>query len=148
MESELYVSRDLQFFASLGLNDSEFRDFVLDGVDLSGRRFPNSPGWNTSLGVGWQPASGPFASSTFSFTDTAYTEIFAPDITRLSSRNLLSGRFGYRFAEGWSIYAWGTNLLDDEYELGLFDGTAFGLPGAYGRVGDPRTVGIGTDFGW
>ena len=148
VESELYVSRDLQFFASLGLNDSEFRNFALDGVDLSGRGFPNSPGWNTSLGVGWQPAAGLFASSTFSFTDTAYTEIFAPDITRLSSRNLLSGRFGYRFAEGWSIYAWGTNLLDDEYELGLFDGTAFGLPGAYGRVGDPRTVGIGTDFDW
>ena len=32
--------------------------------------------------------------------------------------------------------------------MGLFDGTLLGFPGAYGRVGDPRTVGVGTDFGW
>ena len=43
---------------------------------------------------------------------------------------------------------WGANLLDDDYEVGLFDGTLLGFPGAYGRVGDPRTIGVGTDFGW
>ena len=148
VESELYVSRDVRVFASLGVNDSEFKDFVFDGDDLSGRAFPNSPGWNTSLGVAWQPAAGWFAGSTFNFTDRAYSDLSAPMLTRISSRNLLSGRFGYRFADGWSIYAWGTNLLNDEYELGLFDGRDFGVPGAYGRLGDPRTGGIGVDLGW
>ncbi|MYD70309.1 MAG: TonB-dependent receptor [Acidobacteria bacterium] len=148
VETEVYISRDLQVFGSLGVTDSTFKDFILDGVDLSGREFPASPGWNASLGVAWQPAAGWFAGSTVNFTDGAYTEIFAPDITRLSPRELLSGRFGYRFSDGWSIYAWGTNLLDDEYELGLFDGRQFGLPGAYGRLGDPRTVGVGIDLDW
>ena len=69
-------------------------------------------------------------------------------MTRLSSRELLSGRFGYRLDAGWSVYAWGTNLLDDDYELYLADGTNFGIPAAYGRVGDPRTVGVGVDLGW
>jgi len=148
VETELYISRDLQMFAALGVNDSRFDDFVLDGVDLSGRSFPNSPGWNTSLGIVWQPAAGWFAGSTFNYTDSAYAEIAAPDLTQMTTRELLSGRFGYRFAEGWSIYAWGTNLLDDDYELGLFDGTQFNLPTAYGRLGDPRAVGVGVDFGW
>ena len=148
VETEYYISRDLQLFASLGVNDSEFEEFVLDGVDLSGRAFPNSPAWNTSLGFAWQQAAGWFAGSTFSFTDTAYSEIAAPDLTELTTRELLAGRFGYRFDQGWSIYAWGTNLLDDQYELGLFDGGVFGLPFAYGRVGDPRTAGVGIDFGW
>ena len=148
VETELYISRDLQMFAALGVNDSRFDDFVLDGVDLSGRSFPNSPGWNTSLGIVWQPAAGWFAGSTFNYTDSAYAEIAAPDLTQMTTRELLSGRFGYRFAEGWSIYAWGTNLLDDDYELGLFDGRQFNLPTAYGRLGDPRAVGVGVDFGW
>ena len=47
-----------------------------------------------------------------------------------------------------AVYLWGTNLLDDQYELGLFDGRAFGLGGAYGRMADPRAVGAGIDVGW
>ena len=57
-------------------------------------------------------------------------------ITQVASRSLLSGRVGYERA-GWSLYLWGTNLLDDQYELGLFDGRLFGLGGAYGRHGGP-----------
>ena len=147
VESEYYVSNALNVFASVGVTDSEFIDFVLDGNDLAGRAFPQSPAWNGAVGLGWRDPEGWFASGTFSYTDDAYTEIAAPVYTQVSSRSLLSGRVGYG-RSAWSVYLWGANLLDDQYELALFDGRAFGLPGAYGRMADPRAVGIGTDIGW
>ena len=118
-----------------------------DGDDLAGRAFPQSPAWNGAFGLGWRDPRGWFASGTFSYTDAAYTEIAAPVYTRVSSRRLLSGRAGYG-RSGWSVYAWGANLLDDQYELARFDGRLFGLPGAYGRMADPRAVGAGVDFDW
>ena len=147
VESEYYVSSALNLFASLGVTDSEFIDFVLDGADLAGRAFPQSPAWNGAFGLGWRDPRGWFASGTFSYTDDAYTEIAAPAFTRVSGRRLLSGRVGYG-RSGWSVYLWGTNLLDDQYELAAFDGRLFGLPGVYGRMADPRAVGAGVDFDW
>ena len=147
IESEYYISSTLNLFASLGVTDSEFIDFVLDGADLAGRAFPQSPAWNGAFGLGWRDPRGWFASGTFSYTDDAYTEIAAPVFTQVSSRQLLSGRVGYG-RSGWSVYLWGRNLLDDQYELSLFDGRLFGLPGVYGRMADPRVVGAGIDFDW
>ena len=147
VESEYYASSALNVFASFGVTDSEFIDFVLDGTDLGGRAFPQSPAWNGAFGLGWRDPRGWFASGTFSYTDDAYTEIAAPVFTQVSSRRLLGGRVGYE-RSGWSVYLWGTNLLDDQYELALFDGRLFGLGAVYGRMADPRAVGAGVDFDW
>ncbi|MEM1247529.1 MAG: TonB-dependent receptor, partial [Acidobacteriota bacterium] len=137
----------LSIFASVGLVDSEFEEFVLNGVDLAGQPFPQSPDYNISLGATFQARSGWFGGSTLTLVDESYTEIAAPEVTTLSERTLLAGRLGYG-RDRWRAYIWGRNLLDDEYELGLFDGRTFGLPGAYGRVGEPRTLGAGFEFNW
>ncbi|MEM6708492.1 MAG: TonB-dependent receptor [Pseudomonadota bacterium] len=137
----------LDLFTSIGVTDTEFDEFVLNGQDLSGRAFPGAPDFNVTLGANWRNAQGWFAAGSYSYVDSAYTEVSAPAITEISERNLLSGRLGYE-ADQWRAYLWGTNLLDDEYELGLFDGTVFGLGGAYGRVGQPRTLGVGFQYNW
>ena len=147
IELEWQASEQLEFFTSLGFTDSEFDEFVLNGVDLAGRAFPSSPEYNLAIGFDYQSDSGFFAAGTFSYVDKTYTEISAPAATEISERTLLSSRVGYQ-ADNWRAYLWGQNLLDDEYEFGLFDGATFGLPGAYGRVGHPRTVGLGVEFKW
>ncbi|MEM7673372.1 MAG: TonB-dependent receptor [Verrucomicrobiota bacterium] len=146
-EVEWRLGENLGTFLSFGYNTTEFEEFVLNGVDLSGQRFPQSPEYNFAIGFNYAPENGLFASGTFSYVDSAFTDIAAPNLTTVSSRELLSGRLGYS-KDWWKIYIWGTNLLDDEYELGLFDGTAFGLGGAYGRPGNPRTLGVGMDLNW
>ncbi|MEM9622540.1 MAG: TonB-dependent receptor, partial [Pseudomonadota bacterium] len=136
-----------ELFGSIGFVDTEFKEFVLNGVDLAGEPFPQAPDFNASLGINWQSGRGWYGAATYTYVDSTFTEISAPDITEISERNLVSGRFGYA-TDHWRVYVWGTNLLDEEYELGLFDGTTFGLPGAYGRVGPPRTAGLGVQFDW
>lgn len=54
---------------------------------------------------------------------------------------LLNGRLGFRAFEGFSIFAWGRNLLDQNYFEQLLPGA--GNAGHYaGVLGDPRTYGI------
>ncbi len=103
VESEYYVSSALNVFASLGVTDSEFIDFVLDGTDLAGRAFPQSPSWNGAVGLGWRDPRGWFASGTFSYTDDAYTEIAAPLFTQVSSRSLLGAVSATADRDGQSI---------------------------------------------
>lgn len=147
VETEVFVSNALSLFASFGVADSEFVQFVLDGVDYAGRALPQAPEWNGSVGLNWRSPAGWFAGGTLSYADEAYSELAAPEVTRLRTRTLLDGRFGYRRG-GWALYAWGKNLLDHQYEVSLFNGAPFGLPGAYGIYGPPRSAGVGIDFNW
>ena len=147
VEAEWAFAPSWSSFLSIGITDTEFDEFTLNGVDLSGTPFPQSPDFNIALSVSYEPSNGVFGSGTFSYVDSTFTEIAAPEITQISSRQLLSGRVGYK-TERWRAFVWGTNLLDDEFEEGLFDGTAFGIVGAYGRAGAPRTLGVGLEFTW
>ncbi|MEM8930522.1 MAG: TonB-dependent receptor [Acidobacteriota bacterium] len=147
LEIEWRARNDVGLFLSVGAADSEFEEFVLNGVDLAGLGFPQSPDLSIALGADYQNDAGWFAAGTFSWVDETYTEISDPDFTTISERHLLSARVGYAM-ERWRFYVWGRNLLDDEYEVGLFDGRTFGLDSTYGRLGDPRTVGAGVELSW
>lgn len=147
VETEWFPVPNFSLFASVGFNDAEFDEFVFNGTDLAGTPFPQSPDMNAALGARYDSGQGWFGAATFSYVDETFTDLQDPAGTAVSARNLLSGRVGYA-GERWRAYLWGTNLLDDEYELGLFNGATFGLPQAYGRVGPPRAVGLGAQMDW
>lgn len=146
-ELEWRVSDQFNTYVSVGLIDTEFEDFVLNGVNLAGSSFPQSPDFNIAVGFDYQADNRWFTTGSLSFVDSAFTEISAPEFTELSSRTLLSARAGYQ-ADSWKAYLWGTNLLDDEYELALFDARTFNLNAAYGRVAQPRVIGLGIEINW
>ncbi|MEM1436913.1 MAG: TonB-dependent receptor [Pseudomonadota bacterium] len=147
VETEWFPTPNFSLFGSLGVTDAEFDNFIFNGVDLAGTPFPQAPDFNASVGARYDSGRGWFGAATFSYVDETFTDIQDPDGTAVNARNLLSGRVGYG-GERWRAYLWGTNLLDDEYELGLFNGATFGIPEAYGRVGAPRTVGLGVQVNW
>ena len=146
-ELEWRVSDQFNTYVSVGLIDTEFEDFVLNGVNLAGSSFPQSPDFNIAVGFDYQADNSWFTTGSLSFVDSAFTEISAPEFTELSPRTLLSARAGYQ-ADSWKAYLWGTNLLDDEYELALFDARTFNLNAAYGRVAQPRVIGMGIEINW
>lgn len=146
-ELEWRVSDQFNTYVSVGFIDTEFEDFVLNSVNLAGSSFPQSPDFNIAVSFDYQADNGWFTTGSLSFVDSAFTEISAPEFTELSSRTLLSARAGYQ-ADSWKAYLWGTNLLDDEYELALFDARTFNLNAAYGRVAQPRVIGLGIEINW
>lgn len=146
-EAEWQATADLNLFANIGFIDTEFKEFVTRGIDLAGMSFSQAPEFTSNIGGMYQNDNGFFASLTYSYTDKTYSRVDAPEITKIRDRNLLSGRVGYQ-QDSWRVYLWGNNLLDDDYELFVQDGRAFGLPGAYGSVGESRTLGAGFQLSW
>ena len=54
---------------------------------------------------------------------------------------LLNARVGFRWSEGWALFLWSRNVLDQNY-LELLT-AAPGNTGLYvGQPGDPRSVGV------
>jgi len=147
IEVDARITDSLGIFAALGVSETEFDEFVIDGNDLAGAAFPGSPNWNAAIGFSYEGSQGVFASGTYTYVDGTYSELGSEDFTTISDRNLLSGKVGYR-RDHWSVYLFGENLLDDEYELGLFDRRQLGLAGPLGSVADPLTFGAGIDVNW
>ena len=149
IEAEWQATADLNLFANFGFIDTEFKEFTHGGVDLAGKSFPQAPEFTANLGGLYQHDNGFFASMTYSYTDETYSRVESPEVTKIDNRNLLSSRIGYQ-QDDWRAYIWGSNLLDDEYELFLQDGRAFGVggTGAVGSIGAPRTLGVGFQLDW
>lgn len=136
----------LALTGTLGWVHSAFDELVLGGVDRSGQSFPNAPEWTTSLGAAYQHPSGFFASTLFSWADSAYTDPASPALTALETRRLLSARVGYSWQQA-SVYLFGSNLLDCDYALAKFDNSAKRLP-VSGQIAPGRSFGLGCQFSW
>ncbi|MEM0911294.1 MAG: TonB-dependent receptor [Pseudomonadota bacterium] len=147
IEANWRVNSSLEIFSTMGLSDTKFEEFTVDGMDLSGSAFPGSPKWNFALGGVYRYGTGLYASGTFSYVDETYTELGVEDFTAISNRTLLSGRVGYEF-ENWTVYIYGENLLDKNDELGLFDRRVIGVSAPLGTVAPGRAVGAGVEFNW
>ena len=148
VEARAAATDALETFLALGYSHSEFKDFKLYGEDLSGRPLPNAPEWTVAVGANYNHSSGLFAGGTFRWVDESYSVLNDEEVTRLSTRHVLDAKAGYR-KDNWSVYVWGTNLLDDFYELNMTNIIGYiGMPGRAGSVSTPRRLGIGMEATW
>lgn len=136
---------------ALGHAATRFVRFVNAGADYADNPFPNAPKWSASLGAGYgidDGRPGFFAGGTFTYRDSTYSLIGLREFSALEARAQLSGRCGWRWRSGVSVYLQGENLLDDDFAYARIDRRIFGLPGPLGRASQPRTIGMGAEFSW
>jgi len=126
--------------------DTAFRRLTLGGRDLSGQAFPNAPVWTAGLGLDYQPAAGWFGSTLFSYSGSSYSQINSARLTALEPRRLLSARAGYAWKK-LRLYAFGSNLLDQDYALFRSDNSGLGLP-VTGKAAASRRLGAGGEVRW
>ena len=159
IELNAQLSERLDVFASLGLLDAQFDDFVsfshVDadedtgmGVDLDGRDVPQAPNYNAHLGAVW------------SFTNrwSLLGELEAKDgfffssrhSTRADAHELIHLRLSYQ-ANDWDVAFWVRNLTDQTIKTRGFGG--FGndprkgyATEPYYQFGAPRTLGVSAGF--
>ena len=125
---------------------TRYDSLVLDGVDRSGQALPYAPEWSAGLELAWAPVTGWFAGTRLTWQDETYAQANAPETTALEARMLLSARCGYRWRNA-EAFVFGDNLLDEEYALTREDASGAG-GGIVGRVGLPRTFGLGFSVRW
>ncbi len=146
LELEWQARPALAVQGSVAWLDTAFRRLTLGGRDLSGQGFPNAPAWTAALGLDYRPATGWFGSTLFSYSGSTYSQINSPRLTALEPRRLLSARFGYIWKK-IRLYAFGTNLLNQDYALFRSDNTGLGLP-VTGRAAASRRLGAGAEVRW
>ena len=116
--------------------------------DISGSVLPGISKWALTFGGEVNKPATLFnqAGEFFGAVDTSYRSEFSssPSASRymmVEGYGLLNLRAGYRWNDGWSLFVWSRNLLDEQYFELLSaqpgnSGLIVGLPG------DPRTVGL------
>lgn len=125
-------------FATLGLIRSEFDEFVNDGVDYAGNRFPYAPEQTAGLGITlreWRRVSGQLTAN---YIGSLYADPDNDPRTRADARVLLNAKLGYRLPAGFSLSVYGRNLgneLNDQGSLVAGERIA-------SRYGEPRSVGV------
>lgn len=164
-ESQLYgleaqldveVTNELDFFATLGLLDTEITEDGRDGSPLEGDEFPFAPSVQATAGFRYEHPSGLSATVDVNYIGESESllpneqqvNLLLPDFSQVNrvsrdneSATLVNARIGYRFNDQAELFVYGSNLFDEDY---LANGEAAG-----GSVvlGDPRVVGVGLRFG-
>lgn len=136
----------LELFATVGLLDAEFDQFVTPQVDASGRDQAHAPNYTYSMGGVYRGASGWFTRIDVSGKDKFYFDVSHAQMSRPYS--ITNARVGYE-SQQWTVQLWLKNAFDERYAVrGFFFGNeppAF-VPTLYTRQGDPRQVGMTLDW--
>jgi len=154
------LGNNFSIYTNLAWTDGKFEKFTsappalensggaVQVVDASGTRLPGLSEWAGSLG-GEYKLAGEFskrAGEYFAAVDASFRSDFSSSPTEsrylnIDGYTLLNARFGFRGDDGWDLYAWGRNLLDEEcFEILSAGGSSSGYYA--GLPGDPRTYGV------
>jgi outer membrane receptor protein involved in Fe transport len=138
------ASDTVQLYSSLGLLDTEYRNFINSmGDDLSGRDQAHAPRHQYTAGVTWQPA--PALTLDLNAQGRAAFYFSDSNASRSSAYNLVNASARWQ-RDNWSVTLWGRNLTNEDYAVrGYFfgndprDGYA---EHTYVQLGDPRRYGV------
>ncbi len=153
LEAEIVwaVSERLEIFGSVGLLDTEFRDFTnSSGEDLDGEDQAHAPRYQFFLGAEYRTGTGFYARLEFEGKDDFYYS----DSRRFSDRpedlvsdpyELWNASIGYE-RERWEARVWGRNLTDEDYVIRGFyfpnDPRDGYTERGWFQLGDPRRYGV------
>jgi len=151
IEATWQATDALQLFASIGLLDTEFEDFVNNNEeDLDGHPQAHAPSYQFHAGAEYRFAPRWFVRVESEGKDSFYysnSERFVPDRDQVRSDPyaLWHASLGYE-TDRWRVKLWGRNLGDEDYTV---RGYYFGndprdgyTPRGFFQLGEPRRYGV------
>ncbi|WP_163852107.1 TonB-dependent receptor [Pseudooceanicola aestuarii] len=142
LELEYTASQRLSLYSSIGLLNTEFKDFSAGGINYAGLSFPNAPETTLALGARWGGDTGWFALGNVKFTGASMSRLengVARPAT-LEAYTTVDASVGYAWDNGAKLTVYGTNLFDTEYF------TYENGPGVLATLGDRREIGVRFDY--
>lgn len=141
VETELNYALNphLNLFATAGYSKTEITKFITTtGEDLSGNSFRFAPKWTATAGADWQAANGVFLNTTIRYQGKSFSSV--RNTTRIDSFTIVNLRGGWE-NDQWRVEAYANNLFDEDYATTQFGRIDDNGDSAFGRMGEPRTVG-------
>lgn len=139
-------TNQFSWYASLGHTKTEFEDFDVElgalSLDLSGTEFAFAPHWTFAAGADWRWGNGFVANLNAGYRSDAYSEVGAQQAdAKIKARTLVNGKIGYE-TDRWGVFAYGKNLLNEEY-------VQYNQPSlSRAMLGDPRVLGVILETRW
>ena len=133
IEARAVVIEDLEIFASIGYNETEFDIFRDYNGDYSGNSNPYAPKYNYHVGAQYRNQCGVFARTDLH----GYGKTYLDNANKYSRKpyHLVNLKAGYE-AESYDIYLYAKNLFDTNYDT-------YGAYGGYYKIYSPqREVGV------
>jgi iron complex outermembrane receptor protein len=134
----------LTVIASLGLQESEYADFTIDGSDNSGNELQGVPELTASLAAlvdgefesGW----GWLFRASVSYVDESYNNVTNDPEFLLEDRTIVNARLALSSPSGkYSFALWGKNLFDEDYVIGYNTNPVLGV---WHSFNEPRYLGM------
>jgi iron complex outermembrane receptor protein len=148
-EGRYHVMKDLDAFAAIGSTHARFDSGTMSGgVDVSGKKIPNTPSFTTAFGGEYFHPLGP--GRAFVRVDVATTGSFQYDEVNTQGQsaytltNLRGGFTGHRL----TVEAWVRNAFDTRYVPLAFPYPGFAPSGFIAEPGRPRTWGVNIGIGF
>ncbi|HKR36241.1 MAG TPA: TonB-dependent receptor [Steroidobacteraceae bacterium] len=137
------LTSQIEVGGTLGLLRTRYYGYRPTGEDLSARDQAHAPRYQASLNATWRHPLGWMARVDVSAVDSFYFDV-PPNDTRSNSYTLTNIKVGYE-AGRWSVYAWGRNVFDRDYDVrGFFFGNEPPLfeNKRYVQLGEPQQFGV------
>ena len=135
---EAQATSNLFLYGSVGYSDTEFTDFVSNGVQLAGNAFPFASEVTAAFGGRYEWDNGLTVGVDVSYTDGSFGDAQNTAALKSDDRWLVDANASYEFGDGWQFGAYVRNLFDDDY---VTQRTPNGA-GQLLRTGEPRTAGF------
>ncbi len=163
IETAWDISTSVNIYASLGLLQTEFNDYIdADGNSLSGAEQAHAPSYQFNVGINYQPTDewlfniSVDGKDEYYFSDTRYYEYEEDVFSAIPESEiqsdavvLLNASISY-LQDNWQVKLWGRNLTDKEYaNRGFYfgndprDGYA---PKQYTQLSEPLVFGASLDY--
>jgi len=128
---------NLEFFTSLGYNDTKFDEYKDANGDYSGNYNPYAPKYNYNIGAQYRTDQGYFARADINGYGKMYLD--KENKNSQDAYNLINTKIGYE-QEDYDIYLYANNLFDKTYDaIGTFGGN-------YRTYSSPREIGIRLNY--
>ena len=150
IEANARVTDRLSLYGSVGILDTEFRNYVNGaGDDLSGREQAQAPSYQFYAGAEYRVLGGWFARLEVEGRDRYFFS--DSHSVRSDSYELLHASVGYE-GQRWSLKLWGRNLTDEDLPVrGFFFGNdpRDGYTSRpFVQLGEPSRVGLSAIVNW
>ncbi len=136
----------LQLFASLGLLQTKFDDFVAGnraGEDFTGNEYPDAPSFTFAAGALYRSAQGWFVGANVCHTDGYQStgDVDNSPTQYVDSYTVVDARAGWEW-ENYTLTVFAKNLFDEKYLTAVETTHSPPLSPGYGMAGDERQFGV------
>lgn len=137
------IAKGLDIFATAGLMEAKYDDFVVDSVNYDGKYMIGAPKFTGTAGVSYRHSTGLVGIFDIRHTGKTYYTKANTSEKSVDAYEIMNAKIGYESDKGYEVYLFVRNLGDKEYFTWMRDG---GSGTAFNYMGEPRTVGMEVNY--